>query len=149
MSASRRPAKRGGDEAGRTGGPESAEPWGVTGGTADRDPAWGAGEDSPLNEGSEPAGLPPGRRAERRAGPAAVGQQTDGEEVVPWSPASGRHGFGTVEPSRIPEAGPGAPPDPAPPRRPFPDDETGLDELGDNAWERETGMRSAGVTRRE
>lgn len=148
MSVSRRPANRGGDETGRGHGPESVEPWGTTGGTEDRDPPWGAGEDSPLDEGSEPTGLPPGRRAERRAGAPTAGERAGGEEAGPWAPESGRHGFGTVEPSRVPEAGPGGPPDPAPSRRLYPED-TGLDDLGDNPLERETGMRPEGVARHE
>jgi hypothetical protein len=119
-------------------GPQSVQPWGTTGGTEDRDAPWGATEDSPLDEGSEVAGLPPGRRGERRAG----------EQSEPWSPSSGRHGFGSVEPTRTPEAGPGgAPLDPAA-RRPFPDD-TALDDLGDNPLEDQTGMHSEGVIRRE
>ncbi|MFC6016196.1 hypothetical protein ACFP2T_08305 [Plantactinospora solaniradicis] len=119
-------------------GPQSVQPWGTTGGTEDRDAPWGAAEDSPLDEGSEEAGLPPGRRGERRA-----------DDGVPWSPESGRHGFGPVEPTRVPEAGPGAaPPDPAPARRPFPDD-TALDELRNNPMEEQTGMHSEGVARRE
>lgn len=120
-------------------GPQSVQPWGTTGGTADRDAPWGAAEDSPLDEGSEEAGLTPARRGERRAG----------EQPVPWSPESGRHGFGPVEPSRIPEAGPGgAPPDPAPARRPIPDDTT-LDDLRNNPLEEQTGMHSEGVARHE
>jgi hypothetical protein len=94
---------RAGDSA-EASGPQAAGPWGWADGF-DQDPPWGLGEDSPLDEGSEPTAVPGGRRGERRAG-------ADGR--------SNRHGFGSVEPSRVPEAGPGTPPDPAPPRRPFP-----------------------------
>ncbi|MBE1491398.1 hypothetical protein [Plantactinospora soyae] len=156
MSAKKRPESEPGGQLGPTdqlddvsaarttereasGGPQSVQPWGTTGGTEDRDAPWGAAEDSPMDEGSEEAGLPPARRGERRAD----------EESVPWPPESGRHGFGPVEPTRIPEAGPGAaPPDPAPARRPFPDD-TALDELRNNPIEEQTGMHSEGVSRRE
>ncbi|MEV0157663.1 hypothetical protein AB0H57_28620 [Micromonospora sp. NPDC050686] len=116
------------------GGPESAAPWGTTDGF-DADPPWGAGEDDPMDEGSEATAVPPGRRGERRAGAAAA----------PTGPA-GRHGFGSVEPTRTTEAGPGAPPDPAPARRTFPDDRAGAD-LPDNALEEATGMHPEGVTR--
>ncbi|MGB2572418.1 hypothetical protein ACPFP2_28850 [Micromonospora citrea] len=115
-------------------GPESAAPWGTTGGF-DAGPPWGAGEDDPMGEGSEETAVPPGRRGDRRAG----------EPAAPTGPA-GRHGFGPVEPSRVPEAGPGAPPDPAPARRTFPDDTAGGD-LPDNALEEATGMHPEGVSR--
>ncbi|MBB4962544.1 hypothetical protein [Micromonospora polyrhachis] len=118
-----------------TGGPESAGVWGWGGGF-DRDTPVGVGADSPLDEGSEPTAVPPGRRGERRAG----------EPSEPTGPA-GRHGFGPVEPSRIPAAGPGAPPDPAPRRRTFPD-ETMTGDLPDNAVEEQTGMRPEGVSKR-
>ncbi|WP_319458416.1 hypothetical protein [Micromonospora sp. RTP1Z1] len=114
-------------------GPESTEPWGTTDGY-DADAPWGAGEDSPMDEGSEESAVPEGLRGERRAGaPAADG-----------NPA-GRHGFGPVEPTRTAEAGPGAPPDPAPSRRTFPDDRAGED-LPDNALEESTGMHPEGVS---
>lgn len=155
MSAKKRPADQGtgsqiqagdGDGVdpdaglGQGRGPQSVRPWGTTGGTEDRDAPWGAAEDSPLGEGSEEAGLPPGRRGERRA---------DEQSSTPWEPGSGRHGFGPVEPTRVPEPGPGAtPPDPAPARRPIPDDTT-LDDLRNNPLDEQTGMHSEGVTRRE
>ncbi|MEO3747931.1 hypothetical protein [Plantactinospora sp. B5E13] len=153
MGASGRRMDGEGNPVGQERGPESVRPWGTTGGTVDRDPPWGAGEDSPLDEGSEQAGLPPARRGERRAGPEGAGMPgVDGEPPegpLPWSPESGRHGFGSVEPSRVPEAGPGgAPPDPAPARNPFPDD-SGLDDLRGSPLEEQTGMRSEGVSRRE
>ncbi|MEU5938224.1 hypothetical protein ABZ807_03390 [Micromonospora sp. NPDC047548] len=115
-------------------GPESAAPWGTTDGF-DGDPPWGAGEDDPMGEGSEENAVPEGRRGERRAG-------------APGKPSgrAGRHGFGSVEPTRATEAGPGAPPDPAPSGRTFPDDAAGGD-LPDNALEEATGMHPEGVTR--
>jgi hypothetical protein len=88
-------------------GPQSPAPWGSAGGI-DREPPWGASEDSPLDEGSEPTAVPEGRRGERRAGRSTA--------------VSGRHGFGSVEPTRVGEAGP---------------------------LERQTGMRPEGVARRE
>ncbi|MFY1670409.1 hypothetical protein ACN27G_10665 [Plantactinospora sp. WMMB334] len=125
---------------GRDRGPQSVGPWGTTGGTEDRDAPWGAAEDSPLDEGSEEAGLPPARRGERRA---------DEEQDLPWAQGAGRHGFGPVEPTRAPEAGPGgAPADPGPGRRLFPDD-TALDDLRNNPLEEQTGMHSEGVSRHE
>ncbi|MEU4717768.1 hypothetical protein AB0F73_29495 [Micromonospora purpureochromogenes] len=115
-------------------GPESAAPWGTTDGF-DADPPWGAGKHDPMDEGSEETAVPEGRRGERRAG-------------APSGPAGreGRHGFGSVEPTRYTDAGPGAPPDPAPSRRTFPDDTAGGD-LPDNALEEATGMHPEGVTR--
>lgn len=113
-------------------GPESVAPWGTTDGF-DADPPWGAGEDSPMDEGSEQTAVAEGRRGERRA--------VDGAKTPP----GGRHGFGSVEPTRTPAAGPGAPPDPAPSRRTFPDDVAGED-LPDNALEEATGMRPEGVS---
>ena len=130
MSRKNRPG-RGGD--GR--GPESAAPWGTTDGF-DADPPWGAGADSPMDEGSEETAVPDGRRGDRRAG-----------EPTTAGPAAGRHGFGPVEPTRATEAGPGAPPDPAPSRRTFPDDRAEGD-LPDNALEEATGMHPEGVSRR-
>ncbi|MDG4786633.1 hypothetical protein O7626_11940 [Micromonospora sp. WMMD1102] len=120
-------------------GPQSVQPWGTTGGTEDRDAPWGAAGDSPLDEGSEEAGLPPARRGERRA---------DAEPPGPWAQGSGKHGFGSVEPTRTLEAGPGAPPDPGSGRRYFPDD-TALDDLRNNPLQEETGMHSEGVSRHE
>ncbi|MFE0590805.1 hypothetical protein [Micromonospora echinospora] len=108
-------------------GPQRPGPWGSTGEYEGELP-WGVGEDSPMDEGSEVAGVPPGRRGERRAG-----------EPARASGPAGRHGFGPVEPGRHVEAGPGAPPDPAPSRRTFPDDRAGGD-LPDNALEEATGM---------
>ncbi|PZF82659.1 hypothetical protein [Micromonospora deserti] len=99
---------RGGGGGGRE--PEATTPW-VTRDGLDMEPPWGVGEDDPMDEGSEETAVPEGRRGERRAGAPAG----------PSGPA-GRHGFGSVEPTRTPAAGPGAPPDPAPSRRPFPDD---------------------------
>lgn len=171
MGASRRPAERmDGEAAGPEPqrGPQSTAPWGTTGGTEDRDAPWGATEDSPMDEGSEPTGLPPGRRGERRADAQQFGARPPGERradqrrpagrepgvpppgepAPPWSPESGRHGFGPVEPTRVPEAGPGGAPDPAPARRSFPDD-TPPDDLGDNPLEEQTGMHSEGVIRRD
>ncbi|GIJ81070.1 hypothetical protein SAMN05443287_101599 [Micromonospora phaseoli] len=116
-------------------GPENVAPWGTTDGF-DADPPWGADEHSPMNEGSEETAVSEGRRGERRAGDAAAGDAAN-------RPA-GRHGFGSVEPTRTPAAGPGAPPDPAPSRRSFPDDEAGGD-LPDNALEEATGMRPEGT----
>ncbi|MEN3608886.1 hypothetical protein AAH979_04990 [Plantactinospora sp. ZYX-F-223] len=125
---------------GQNRGPQSVGPWGTTGGTEDRDAPWGAAEDSPLDEGSEEAGLPPARRGERRA---------DAQPPQPWAQGAGKHGFGPVEPTRTPEAGPGgAPSDPAPGRRLFPDD-TALDDLRNNPLEEQTGMHSEGVSRHE
>ncbi|WDZ87790.1 hypothetical protein [Micromonospora cathayae] len=109
------------------GGPQQPGPWGTTG-QYQGEPPWGAGEDSPMDEGSEDTAVPPGRRGERRAG-----------EPTGESRPAGRHGFGPVEPGRPPVAGPGAPPDPAPARRTFPDDTAGGD-LPDNALEEATGM---------
>jgi hypothetical protein len=117
-----RPTSRSDSEAS---GPQSVGPWGTTG-ELEGDPTWGVSEDSPLDEGSEDAAVLPGRRGERRA--------------AAWSDTSGRHGFGPVEPTRFPEAGPGGPPDPAPARRPFPD-ESDTGDLPDNALEEQTGMR--------
>lgn len=117
--------------------PEGVAPWGTTDGF-DADPPWGAGEDSPMGEGSEETAVPEGRRGERRAAGPLAGDPTD-------RPA-GRHGFGSVEPTRTPVAGPGAPPDPAPSRRSFPDDEAGGD-LPDNALEEATGMHPEGTGR--
>lgn len=114
-------------------GPEAAAPWGTTDGF-DADPPWGAGEDDPMDEGSEENAVPEGRRGERRAAGAG-----------PGGPKAGRHGFGPVEPTRTAEAGPGAPPDPAPSGRTFPDDRADGD-LGDNALEEATGMRPEGVS---
>ncbi|MEV6815612.1 hypothetical protein [Micromonospora sp. NPDC051296] len=114
-------------------GPERVAPWGTTDGF-DADPPWGAGDDSPMDEGSEATAVSEGRRGERRAG----------ETPTEHQPA-GRHGFGSVEPTRTPAAGPGAPPDPAPSGRTFPDDEAGED-LPDNALEEATGMRPEGVS---
>ncbi|WP_341720135.1 hypothetical protein QQG74_10670 [Micromonospora sp. FIMYZ51] len=115
-------------------GPEQVTPWGTTDGF-DADPPWGAGADSPMNEGSEESAVPEGRRGERRAG-----------EIPTEHRPAGRHGLGSVEPTVVPAAGPGAPPDPAPARRPFPDEVAGED-LPDNALEEATGMRPKGVTR--
>jgi len=114
----------------RAGGPQSDEPWGTVGGV-DQDAPWGVGEDSPLDEGSELTAVSEGQRGEQRAAPGA-----DGEKSGP----SGRHGFGSVEPTRVPEAGPGGAPDPAPARRPFPDPNP-TEDLPDNPLERQTGMR--------
>ncbi|WP_433532315.1 hypothetical protein ACQPYA_09900 [Micromonospora sp. CA-263727] len=117
-------------------GPEGVAPWGTTDGF-DADPPWGAGTDSPMDEGSEETAVPEGRRGERRAG-----EPTDRDADRP----AGRHGFGSVEPTGTPAAGPGAPPDPAPSRRTFPDDVAGED-LPDNALEEATGMHPEGVSR--
>ncbi|WP_433460861.1 hypothetical protein [Micromonospora sp. CA-248212] len=90
--------------------PEATNPWGTSDGL-DADAPWGAGDDSPMDEGSEETAVPEGRRGERRAG------LPDGQ-----SGPAGRHGFGSVEPTRTTMAGPGAPPDPAPSGRTFPDE---------------------------
>ncbi|MFI5927612.1 hypothetical protein ACIA3K_16695 [Micromonospora sp. NPDC051543] len=90
--------------------PEATNPWGTSDGF-DADAPWGAGDDSPMDEGSEETAVPEGRRGERRAG------APDGQ-----SGPAGRHGFGSVEPTRTTVAGPGAPPDPAPSGRTFPDE---------------------------
>ncbi|MFC4145069.1 hypothetical protein ACFO0M_02265 [Micromonospora mangrovi] len=130
MSRKNRPGREGDGR-----GPEAAAPWGTTDGF-DADPPWGAGEDSPMDAGSEETAVSDGRRVDRRAGAAGTG-----------GPAAGRHGLGSVEPTRTTEAGPGAPPDPAPARRTFPDDSAGGD-LPDNALEEATGMHPEGVSRR-
>lgn len=114
-------------------GPEQAGPWGWGGGIDEPAP-WGVGEDSPMNEGSEQTAVQEGRRGERRAG-------TGGEPT----PKAGRHGFGPVEPTRVTEAGPGAPPDPAPAHRPFPDPVP--PDIADNSLERQTGMRTRRTSR--
>lgn len=88
-----------------------------------------------MGEGSEEAAVPEGRRGDRRAGAEAG-----------TSGPAGRHGFGPVEPTRTAEAGPGAPPDPAPKRRTFPDD-TATGDIPDNPLEWETGMHPEGVQR--
>ncbi|WP_320068598.1 hypothetical protein [Micromonospora sp. RTGN7] len=116
-------------------GPRSAAPTDTSEGF-DADPPWGAGEDSPMNEGSEETAVPPGNLGDRRAGAPASP-----------TPPEGRHGFGTVEKTPVTEAGPGAPPDPAPSRRTFPDDTAGGD-LPDNSLEESTGMHPEGISRR-
>lgn len=121
------------DRAGGGRGPESAAPWGTTDGF-DADPPWGAGEDSPMDEGSEESAVPEDELGDRRAGVAPTRHDP-----------AGRHGFGPVEPTRTPMAGPGGPPDPAPSRRTFPDDRAGED-LADNALEEATGMHPEGVS---
>ncbi|SIN41999.1 hypothetical protein [Micromonospora cremea] len=108
--------------------PEAVEPWKTSDGF-DAEPPWGADEDSPMDEGSEETAVPEGRRGERRAG-APAGR----------SGPAGRHGFGSVEPTRTAAAGPGAPPDPAPSRRSFPDD-ADIDERAEDAL-RTRGRRS-------
>ena len=128
MTANKGPRRDGGR------GPESVAPWGTTDGF-DADPPWGTGEDDPMDEGSEETAVPEGHRGERRAG------ATPGP-----SGRAGRHGFGSVEPTRTTEAGPGAPPDPAPSLRSFPDDTAGGD-LPDNSLEESTGMHPEGVSR--
>ncbi|TNH30154.1 hypothetical protein FHG89_08910 [Micromonospora orduensis] len=90
--------------------PEAVKPW-DTDDRFDAEPPWGVDDDSPMDEGSEETAVPEGQRGERRAG-APAGR----------SGPAGRHGLGSVEPTRTPTAGPGAPPDPAPSNRPFPDD---------------------------
>ncbi|SCF28839.1 hypothetical protein GA0074695_5190 [Micromonospora viridifaciens] len=142
MSSKDRPGK------GEGRGPEAVAPWGTTDGF-DADPPWGAGEDAPMDEGSEEPAVPEGRRGERRAAGAAGGGAAGRPErraagAAGGGPAAGRHGFGSVEPTRTPEAGPGAPPDPAPSARTFPDDSAEGD-LPDNALEEATGMHPEGV----
>lgn len=118
---------RGGGQAPRD--PEATVPWG-TRDIYDTEPPWGVDENDPMDEGGEETAVPEGRRGEHRAG-------------APSGPSGpeGRHGFGSVEPTRAPEAGPGAPPDPAPARRPFPDD-ADIDERAQGAF-RSRGRRSA------
>ncbi|MEO3776446.1 hypothetical protein ABGB16_06250 [Micromonospora sp. B11E3] len=128
-------SRDGSTSGGSTRGPQSPGPYGTSGDDFDAGPPWGAGEDSPMNEGSEQTAVAPGGRGDQRAG----------EPSAPTPPA-GRHGFGTVEPSRVPEAGPGAPPDPAPSRRTFPTEDADGD-LPDNALEEATRMRPEGVSR--
>ncbi|KAB1942226.1 hypothetical protein F8271_13080 [Micromonospora sp. ALFpr18c] len=108
--------------------PEAVNPWG-TGDDFDADAPWGAGDDSPMDEGSEETAVPEGRRGERRAG-APAGDYG----------SAGRHGFGSVEPTRTTMAGPGAPPDPAPSGRTFPD-EADVDDRTQDAL-RSRGRRS-------
>ncbi|HEX6968446.1 MAG TPA: hypothetical protein VF174_06520 [Micromonosporaceae bacterium] len=117
------------------GGPEEAGPWGWGGGF-DRSVPWGVGDDSPMDEGSEPTAVQEGRRGERRAAPPA-GEEPSGK--------LGRHGFGPVEPTRVGPAGPGGPPDPAPARRTFPDPFSS--DPPDNPIERQTGMHTRGTNR--
>jgi hypothetical protein len=145
MSARKRPGDAGDgpqpgpDMDGRTeqsvgdSGPQSPGPWGSTGGDVDRDPPWGESRENPLDEGSEPTGLPDPQLADRRA--AVSG------------PLPARN-LGPVEPTRFVEAGPGAPPDPGPPPRPFPD-EAATGDLPDNPLEAQTGMRPEGTSRAE
>lgn len=131
----RRPAVGGAQRrqyAGEASGPEAEGRWGSPDGF-DRPAPWGVSEDSPMDEGSEPTAVPPGRRGERRA-------------AEPARP--GRYGLGSVEPTRVPAAGPGAPPDPAPARRPFPAG-TPADDPPDNPLERQTGMPTRGTRRSE
>ncbi|NBE84499.1 hypothetical protein [Micromonospora rubida] len=116
-------------------GPGSAAPFGTSDGF-DAGPPWGAGEDSPMDEGSEETAVPEGSLGDRRAGAPAEP-----------TPPAGRHGFGNVEERPVAEAGPGAPPDPAPSRRVFPNDSAGGD-LPDNALEEATGMHPEGINRR-
>ncbi|MFG3554427.1 hypothetical protein ACGGAQ_08565 [Micromonospora sp. NPDC047557] len=106
MTAHEGRSSRGGDRP----VPEAVKPWGTSDGF-DADAPWGADDDSPMDEGSEETAVPEGQRGERRAG-APAGR----------SGPAGRHGFGPVEPTRTTTAGPGAPPDPAPSGRSFPDD---------------------------
>jgi hypothetical protein len=112
-------------------GPQSPAPWGSTGGSVDRDPPWGESRENPLDEGSEPTGLPDAQRGDRRA--AVSG------------PSRGR-GLGPTEPTPFREAGPGAPPDPGHAHRPFPNEATTGD-LPDNPLEAQTGMRPEGPSR--
>ncbi|KXK59406.1 hypothetical protein AWW66_24395 [Micromonospora rosaria] len=124
------------DDAGEGRGPQSPDPYGTSDGF-DADPPWGAGENNPMGEGSEETAVPPGRWGERRAAEPAGSDHP-----------AGRHGFGPVPSPPPPAAGPGAPPDPAPGRRPFPDDSAEGD-LADNALEEATGMHPEGVSRDE
>ncbi|MFG1888004.1 hypothetical protein ACGFIR_09045 [Micromonospora sp. NPDC049051] len=89
--------------------PEATTAW-VTRDGLDAEPPWGTGGHDPMDEGSEETAVPEGRRGERRAG-----------EPAGASGPTGRHHFGPVEPTPTRPAGPGAPPDPAPARRSFPD----------------------------
>jgi hypothetical protein len=77
-------------------------------GPLDVEPPWGVGEDSPMNEGSEPIAVPEGQRGERRAGEGAEADDGHGPSLGP------------TEPIEVPEAGPGGPHEPSPPRRSFP-----------------------------
>jgi hypothetical protein len=91
------------------GGPESIGPSG-TASFLDQPAPSGVSEDSPADEGSELTAVPKGRLGERRAAPSAEPDEDDrpGQDL------------GSIEPTQMPEAGPQAAPDPAPPRRPFP-----------------------------
>lgn len=114
-------------------GPQAPGPWGWGGGV-DREAPWGVAQDSPMDEGSETTAVTEGRRGERGvAHPARRPGQRD---------------LGTAEPTQTPEAGPGGAPDPAPSRRPFPD-ETATGDLPDSALEEQTGMRPEGVSKDE
>jgi hypothetical protein len=114
----------------QTSGPQAPGPWGSAGGV-DRGAPWGVSEDSPMDEGSETTAVTGGRLGERRAAERREGERPE---------------LGPAEPTRVPEAGPGGPPDPAPSRRAFPD-EAELADVGDNPLEEQTGMRPEGVTR--
>jgi len=81
-------------------------------GRIDVNPPWGVGEDSPMDEGSEPVAAPEAQRGERRA----AEDIEEGDEM--YGP-----NLGPTEPIEVPEAGPGGPHEPSPPRRPFPHDE--------------------------
>lgn len=111
-------------------GPQESGVWGWTGGI-DKDPPWGVSQNSPMDEGSEPTAVTEGRRAERRA--AEPGEAPE-------------RGVGSVEPTRVPAAGPGGPPDPAPSRRTFPDPSP-IGDLPDNSIERQTGMHTRRIHR--
>ena len=89
-----------------------------------------------MDEGSEETAVPEGRRGERRAGAPAGPTPTRGAARLRQ-----RRG------APVAEAGPGAPPDPAPARRAFPNDSAGGD-LPDNALEEATGMHPEGISRR-
>lgn len=114
-------------------GPQAPGPWGWAGGF-NRDAPWGAEQDSPMDEGSETTAVIEGRRGER-------------SDAAPER-RPGQRDLGPVEPTQTTEAGPGGAPDPAPSRRPFPD-ETTTGDLPDNALEEQTGMRPEGVVKDE
>lgn len=112
--------------AGEARGPESEGRWGSADGF-DQEAPWGVAEDSPMNEGSDAAAVPPDRRGERRA-------ETPDRT---WPTR-----LGPIEPTRVPEAGPG-PAEPGPARRSFPEG-TPLSDVPDNSVERQTNMPTRG-----
>lgn len=94
--------------AGEPGAPVALDPEGPV----DVNPPWGVGEDSPMDEGSEPSAVPEGQRGERRAA-EEESDETPGPDLGPTGP---------IETA---EAGPGGPHEPSPRRTPFPHEEEG------------------------